>query len=285
MNNHKTQALWDTGAQVSIMSKAWRSSNLPDFKVHPINELLSSDELLDLRAVNGSEIAFQGWVEVSLSLSDPKGKVLAQDEVLVPILVSHDVVQKSIIGFNAIEELLKQNPTQHTDQVLLLGNSLKVGSGKAEALLNLIHTAASETATYRVRSEHKAVVVPSGQMHCVRCPFRTYVKVRTEMLFEPDENLALDGGLKFNCQLLNVSSTTCKAKIYVTNTTKHDIVLAGKTCIGTMERMVNCYPVNLDQCRIGLVIAENSQNSLCSPEKLWEPPVDLGHLTSEQQLL
>lgn len=178
MNKCKTQALWDTGAQVSIMSHQWKSNNLPDLKVHPISDLLSSDELLDLRAVNGSEIPFQGWVEVRLSLCDPKGKAAAQDEVLVPILVSRDIMQKPIIGFNAIEELIKQNPTQSSDSVSLLRSSLKVGAGKAEALLNLIHTVTSETATYPVKTGRTAVVVPSGQMHCISCPIKTDQKVR-----------------------------------------------------------------------------------------------------------
>lgn len=108
MNNCKTQALWDTGAQVSIMSACWKSDNLPHLEVHPISDLLSKDELLDLRAVNGSEVPFQGWVEVSLSLCDSRGKAVAQNEVRVPILVSQDVMQKPIIGFNAIEELIKK---------------------------------------------------------------------------------------------------------------------------------------------------------------------------------
>lgn len=60
MNNIKTQALWDTGAQVSIMSKTWKSNNLPDAKLLPISDLLSDDELLNLRAANGSEIPFEG---------------------------------------------------------------------------------------------------------------------------------------------------------------------------------------------------------------------------------
>lgn len=60
LNNIKTQALWDTGAQVSIMSEAWKSDNLPDAKICPISDLLSDDELLDLRAANGLEIPFEG---------------------------------------------------------------------------------------------------------------------------------------------------------------------------------------------------------------------------------
>ena len=48
INTVKTQALWDTGAQVSIMSEAWKSQNLPDAEICPISELLSDDDILDV---------------------------------------------------------------------------------------------------------------------------------------------------------------------------------------------------------------------------------------------
>lgn len=182
MDKFKTQALWDTGAQVSIMSESWKSINLPDLKVHPISELLG-DELLDLRAVNGSEIPFQGWVEVGLSLCDPKGNAAAENDVLVPFLVGCDIMQKPIIGFNAIEELIKRDPTESGDRVALIRSSLKVGAGKAEALLNLIHTGTSETVTYPVRTGRTAVIVASGQIHCISCPIKTDLRVKTENLF------------------------------------------------------------------------------------------------------
>lgn len=140
MNNIKTQALWDTGAQVSIMSETWKSKNLPDAKILPISDLLSDDELLDLRAANGSEIPFQEWVETNLSLYDQKMKTLGSDEILVPVLVSRDIVQRPIIGFKAIEEIMRdrEDQVQPSDRVALLRNSLRLGTGKVEALLNLI---------------------------------------------------------------------------------------------------------------------------------------------------
>lgn len=188
MNNCKTQALWDTGAQVSIMSEIWRSEYLPDSKVHPISDLLSKDEPLDLRAANGSD---QGWIKVHLSLYDPKGKTTGSDEVLVPVLVSHDIMQKPIIGFNAIEEIT-HGQCQASDRVALLRNSLRVEMGKVEALLNLIQTTTCDNVIYPVKMGRTVTVVPGGQIHCISCLVKTDLRVKTEMLFEPEENLALD---------------------------------------------------------------------------------------------
>lgn len=90
MNNIKTQALWGTVGQVSVISDAWKYQNLSNAKILPVSDLPNNDELLDLRPANGSEIRFQGWVEVNLSLYDPKTKEAGPDEILVPVLVSRD---------------------------------------------------------------------------------------------------------------------------------------------------------------------------------------------------
>lgn len=67
MNDIPTEALWDTGAQVSIASHEWVTTNLANSEIHPLEELLGDNEL-DLKAANGSSIPFQGWVEAKFKL-------------------------------------------------------------------------------------------------------------------------------------------------------------------------------------------------------------------------
>jgi len=43
MNNVQTRALWDTGAQVSIVSKDWIAENLPTAESRRMDELLNYD--------------------------------------------------------------------------------------------------------------------------------------------------------------------------------------------------------------------------------------------------
>lgn len=54
--------------------------------------------------------------------------------------------------------------------------------------------------------------------------------MKTEMLFEPEENLSLDG-LELTCQLISVSCSSRKVNIYVRNTTQHDITVPTKVCV------------------------------------------------------
>ena len=168
MNSVRTQALWDSGAQVRVVSEKWKSQNLPDTKMYPVSDLL---------------------------------RPAKSDEILVPVLVSKDIPQLPIIGFNVIEEMLinTENQVQPSVSVALLRNSLRLGSGKADALLNLIQGATNENATFAVRTGHTSVVIPGGQTKCITCPVKTDCKVKTEMPFETEENLSLGEGLKLTC--------------------------------------------------------------------------------------
>lgn len=127
---------------------------------------MNENELLDLKLATGSENSFQGWVEVHLSLCDPKARTTGSDEIVVPLLVSRDIVQRPIIGFNAIEEIMRdrEDQVQLNESVTLLRNSLRLGIGKAYVLLNLVQGATNENVTYPNRTRRTAVVVPGGQI-------------------------------------------------------------------------------------------------------------------------
>ena len=99
------EALWDTGAQASLINDEWRKQHLPDSKVRPLEELLGDEPLVGL-AANQTPIPFDGWVEVQFQLTSPH----SEETLLVPMLVSGDskVAEQPIIGFNVIEELLNR---------------------------------------------------------------------------------------------------------------------------------------------------------------------------------
>jgi len=79
----------------------------------------------------------------------------------------------------------------------------------------------------------------------------------------------------------------------VRNTTGHDITMQGKMLIGSMQRITDCYPVGPEGHQVNSVVVGNSQTSLSETEpsqtdqkdEMWDPPVNLDHLTSEQQAL
>lgn len=69
-------------------------------------------------------------------------------------------------------------------------------------------------------------------------------------------------------------------------------MIPAKTIIGSMQRITNCYAVYPEEHQVNAVVVESFQappnstteKSQSDPqEKLWDPPVNLDHLNSEQQ--
>ena len=63
----ETGALWDTGAQVSFISHSWLNQCLPGCDIRDIAELLGMDGL-KLKAANGTDLPYEGWVELTFNL-------------------------------------------------------------------------------------------------------------------------------------------------------------------------------------------------------------------------
>ena len=58
--------LWDTGSQVSVVSKHWVETFLVEKDVRPISDLLDEVDL-KLCAANGAHIPFLGWISCVLN--------------------------------------------------------------------------------------------------------------------------------------------------------------------------------------------------------------------------
>ena len=95
LNGVPVEALWDTGAQVSIVSKSWLEEYLPSSKLRNIEQLLGEDVGLNLRTANGGTIPFEGWVEVQFQLSSDTE---SSSSLTVPFLIAKDELKTPIIG-------------------------------------------------------------------------------------------------------------------------------------------------------------------------------------------
>ncbi|CAB4013058.1 Retrovirus-related Pol poly from transposon [Paramuricea clavata] len=69
VNDVDMEALWDTGAQVSIFLEQVLSDNFSDLKISDIRELLGAGSGLNLTAANGTSIPYKGWVEARFRLN------------------------------------------------------------------------------------------------------------------------------------------------------------------------------------------------------------------------
>lgn len=96
LNEFKEEILWDTVAQVSILSALWLNNHFPTASVKPIQELFEGD--ITIKSASGDSIEFEGYVALDFQLS-PDSKILE-----VPFLVTNTVeVERPIIGYNVIK--------------------------------------------------------------------------------------------------------------------------------------------------------------------------------------
>ena len=197
LNSVETNALWDTGAQVSIISEDWLKKNLPDEKFKPIEDLL--DEELELKAANGTTVAYEGWVELTFMLNDSD----AENVLNVPFLVTREAIDIPLIGYNVIEELVnrkvKTPPAPGSNNLLLQSISSSfhdTDCNKAAALVNFIQTSNSSELCH-IRTGKHDTIIPKDSGINVRCRAVTGpVERRTPVIFEPDEEPQWPSGLE-----------------------------------------------------------------------------------------
>ena len=154
LNGVRTDALWDTGAQVTIISDQWRHDFLPNQTLGPIEELLSGE--LSLKAANSVDIPFLGWINVTFTLAGD------DDIIEVPTLVTPDPLDTPIIGYNVITEVTKSHSGADADVKLTQAmlSSLRAQPQDIPNLINLLRQEQDDEIG-RVKSGRKRITIPS----------------------------------------------------------------------------------------------------------------------------
>ena len=141
LNGVKTTALWDTSAQVSIVSNDWIRENLPNAKIQGVEKLLYVNNL-ELKAAIGTALPYSGWSEIDFSLIGTNHDY----GLKVPFLVCKDVLDQPVIGYNVIEKITrKSSATTKSDEQppfldVLFCSLRNIKRCKVEALEAIIHS-------------------------------------------------------------------------------------------------------------------------------------------------
>ena len=121
LNSHQAEALWDTGVQVSIITNDFLTSQSPNVKERDISELLDSP--LEINAANGTAIPYTGWAELEFQLL-PGGK--SESKMLVPFLITPEDMNRPIVGYNVIKEIVKTDCVAEGHHVTRTMHQLKL---------------------------------------------------------------------------------------------------------------------------------------------------------------
>lgn len=310
-------ALWDTGAQASMINEVWRKKYLPHSNIRSIEELLGPGTLRGF-AVNQTEIPFSGWIEVSFRLkqdSNPDARLK------VPILVSTDpnVAEEPIIGYNVIETVVNQHLGAQDmfseEAISMAAAAFSLRSEAAKTLLHIIQMGSLSSGAGIVKTGKKSVVLPAGQLTTVHGHTHAgNLNQEQVMLFVPDEKLHWPEGLSINEMIVTLSrGNSSRTAIPITNNTSHNIVLDKRTVLGHLQSVKTVYPApmrpievkpslpdreiqnqttqgehthhlgrKLEELSLGEAVSDANRSK---PVECWDPPVELNHLTEEQQVM
>ena len=285
----EVEALWDTGSQVCVVSREWQQTHLPLEVLRNVEELLGAGEELNLEAMNGTDIPFDGWIEVRFKLA---GDDTAADELIVPVLVGQKEQEYPIIGFNVIGEVL----SQHSENPQAASNIIQqsfpsVHHTKVDALVNLIKSRSQDTGTTAVRVGKRDVTLPKGEATKVKCQIHFGpVPEGMPMIFEPKEDGELPDGLELGEELTKIApGTSSHVTILVRNNTDRNILLKRRTELGRVHMVKSVLPVPNppnQKCTQGEEEPYSEVTSHQGHEQdEWEPPVDLSELEENEQLI
>ena len=247
LNSVDTMALWDTGAQVSIISKGWLTENLPEETIQAIGDLL--DQKLELKAANGTTIAYEGWVELQFRLNNSD----ADSSLNVPFLVTREKLDMPLIGYNVIEELVNGKvtltPVPESQNLLLKSISSSfhnIDCSKAEALVSFIQTSNSGELCY-IKTGKRDIIIPKDSSFDISCRANTgYLEQNTPVIFEPHEDCQWPSGLELKESVLSLKQgSASRVRIHVQNITDHDITLRHHTPLGRLEMVRSVTPVEV----------------------------------------
>ena len=182
--------------------------------------------------MNGTQIPNIGWVEVRLKLT-PSISNSTQLELVAPFLVTSENLDCPILGYNVIEELVRndQNPIPTVYESFPEKDKVKL-----DALVNFIQSTSSGHIC-SPKTGRKEVVIPKNHTVNVDCRANTApVKKLTPVPFVPETFAEWFDGLEVSESLLNIKpGKTSRLKVAVYNGTDHDIVLKNRTMLGCLQ--------------------------------------------------
>lgn len=171
----KTQALWDTGSQVSIVNEKWKKTHLPSERLRDVSELIDGPNDLKIAAANGQYMPYKGWIEVTFKLA-ADGAVT--EETVVPILVMKGwQACQPIIGYNVIEQIVT-TAVNHPDamsreQLHMILKATFPSLEKTNVPVFIDVVSAEQSCEYIVKTAKERVNIPKHSSVQVECKVKT----------------------------------------------------------------------------------------------------------------
>ena len=241
-----------------------------------ISELIDCE--LNVTAANGTSIPYKGWTELEFTLASN------QKSIIVPFLVTKEIIDLPLVGFNVIEEFIKTDMFE-SDLKRVFSH---VPSDNISVLTDLVKRN-NEAEFCCLKTGKKDQLIKKGQSFQVSCRLNHGpVEMATPVLFEPDELVNLPSGISVNDTLFTLKpGKSSKVKIEVVNNSKHDIVLPRHSVLGRVElvQSVTEIDVRLKENTESVDVAAQNTNSSSFDGNIPEHirKIDLSNLSASQK--
>ena len=268
IGGRKCDALWDTGAMVSMVSLQWLKECGLDFDVMSVEEFLEGDKL-HLCAANNTNVDVEGIAVLNVGIGT--------FTVSVPFLITKDELANPIIGYNVIRFLVKQNVP---DLPLVLRETLPaLPQSKVEAVIALIQ---SDTSDENEVVVSRPTVLPANSRCRVKCRSSFEASdLRQNVVFTAYPS---DSELEVSDSVLLAKLGRKSVHVVVSNPTNQPVVLEKGAVLGSIESLAAIIPVGPRDEDEASRLAETIQaQSVQVSEDVGGCPVDLSHLEGEEK--
>ena len=239
IDGKETTVLWDTGSQVALIGRDWLKKEFEgkDVKIRPLEELLGRS--ITVEAAGGMKIPYDGYAQLKFECGS--------QEIMVPFLVTKEIIQTPIIGFNVISMLMqceKGNNKAEKTMREMMGS--EVDESTIVALMKVLNTSqAEELSAVKVRKN--GTLVKAGDTQVVSCKIEPInVDKHTAVLFEPQCDELLPEGIEVAPMILKLKKG-CNTKISVTvmNHSNTEKLIPGRLYIGDLKQVSSVTPVDV----------------------------------------
>ena len=223
-----TEALWDTGAQVSLLNRAWLKNNVKKgYEIRPVTELFDN---VEVEGVGQNSIPYVGYVLLSFEMGNKSESVLT-----VPFLVTSVKLKQPLIGTNVIEEMV----SIHGSTLLsacLKGHGTVTASAISAELMREVQPL-TQVKTLRKKAD---LTAKAGQVTVLRCKIKTVeVDETTPVLFQPKPGWNWgQTGVRVQESVVKLKKgVNQRVRINVVNTSSQDFVFDSSEVLGTLEEL------------------------------------------------
>ncbi|ROL53485.1 hypothetical protein DPX16_20024 [Anabarilius grahami] len=162
--------------------------------------------------------------------------------LLAPILITSSELEKPIIGFNVIEELVQAKAAQQIPLSFLVNtliSSLEVSPGKLKAILSLLKKRKNSNGCHIASLVQKSIILPRCVRVKVSCgKLNKMVPLGIHVMLEPNPVVPWPAGIKVSKQLIQMPlRDNDNITVKVENTTDEEVTLIAWTVLGWLHAM------------------------------------------------